>query len=189
MGAKKQIWACATFIALAIIYLVCTAFIPVVNVFGVTVVSSATIPRILGVMLLFLSSIQCIKSIGEYKAEKKAAGHVEEEQILTAEQEGKLDVKAALAEAEANEENAETDVISIVETIACLAIFALLMKPLGFLISAFLYMVLQMTVLTKRAERKKKFIFIVILSAVISAAVYYLFTKGLSLMLPAGILG
>lgn len=57
------------------------------------------------------------------------------------------------------------------------------------MLSAFVYMVLQMTVLTKKAERKKKFAFIIILSAVLSAAIYYLFTKGLSLMLPAGILG
>ena len=107
----------------------------------------------------------------------------------TDERKGNLDVQAALAEAEANEANTEVDRISILQTIGCLILFALTMRGLGFMMSAFIYMVLQMTVLTRRAERRKKLLFIIIFSAVLSASVYYLFTRGLSLMLPAGIFG
>lgn len=189
MTAKKQVCASIVFILLSIFYLACTVSIKVVNIFGVTVVSSATIPRILGVILLVLSCIQCFSSLKEYKAEKTTKVPEQVPEQVSAKTDGQLDVQAALAEAEANEENAEVDVLSIIETIGCLALFALTMQPLGFMLSAFIYMVLQMTVLTKKAERKKKIIFIIILSAVLSAAIYYLFTKGLSLMLPAGILG
>ncbi len=188
MAEKKQIWASMVFILFSILYLVCTVSIKVVNVFGVTVVSSATIPRILGVLLLGLSGIQCCKSWQDYKAIKNSHESADTSGE-TDERKGNLDVQAALAEAEANEANTEVDRISILQTIGCLILFALTMRGLGFMMSAFIYMVLQMTVLTRRAERRKKLLFIIIFSAVLSASVYYLFTRGLSLMLPAGIFG
>mgnify|MGYP001093280984 CR=1 FL=1 len=189
MAQKKQICASGVFILFSIFYLVCTASIKVVNVFGVTVVSSATIPRILGVLLLGLSSIQCWKSWQDYRKEKNDIQGCEHTDGRPNAAEGNLDVQAALAEAEANEEKAEVDRTSILQTVGCLVLFVLTMGGLGFMLSAFSYMVLQMTVLTKKEERKKKLLFIVILSAGLSASIYYLFTRGLSLMLPAGILG
>lgn len=188
MTQKKEIYADAVFILFSVLYLVCTGWIKVVNVFGVTVVSSATIPRILGVLLLGLSSIQCYKNWKEYRQERNEVQAPERASEAPVESSGSLDVQAALAEAEANEENAEVDRISILQTMGCLILFALTMKGLGFMLSAFIYMVLQMTVLTKKAERRKKLLFIIMLSAVLSAAIYYLFTWGLNLVLPAGIL-
>lgn len=191
MSLKKQrtqLLGNVVFLVLAVIYLILASQITVINVFGVTVVSSATIPRILGVLLLLLDMISLFQNLSEFKKVK-----LETEDPFKAVEEkhesGELDVAQALAEAEALEEDAESDKVSIILTIASLAVFSALIQPLGFLISSFIYMVLQSFVLTLKEERKKKAVFIIILSAVFSVAVYLIFTRGLGLMLPKGILG
>lgn len=193
MSLKKQrtqLLGNVIFLLVAVIYLILSSQITVINVFGVTVVSSATIPRILGVLLLILDIISLFQNLTEFK---KAKGAVKDPLQEAGEKEtvenGELDVAQALAEAEALEEDADSDKMSIVLTIASLAVFSALIQPLGFLISSFIYMVLQSFVLTLKQERKKKAVFIIILSAVFSVAVYLIFTRGLGLMLPKGILG
>ena len=193
MSLKKQrtqLLGNVIFLLVAVIYLILASQITVINVFGVTVVSSATIPRILGVLFLILDIISLVQNLAEFKNTKRAA---EDPCKAEAEKETnentELDVAQALAEAEALEEEAESDKTSIIMTIIALALFALLIEPLGFLISSFIYMVLQSFVLTLKQERKKKAVFIIILSAVFAVAVYLIFTRGLGLMLPKGILG
>ena len=193
MSLKKQrtqLLGNVIFLLVAVIYLILASQITVINVFGVTVVSSATIPRILGVLLLILDIISLFQNLEELK---KAKGAVKDPLQEAGEKEtvenGELDVAQALAEAEALEEDADSDKMSIVLTIASLAVFSALIQPLGFLISSFIYMVLQSFILTLKEERKKKTVFIIILSAVFSVAVYLIFTRGLGLMLSKGILG
>lgn len=193
MSLKKQrtqLLENVIFLLVAVIYLILASQITVINVFGVTVVSSATIPRILGVLLLILDIISLFQNLAGFK---KAKGAVKDPLQEVGEKEtvenGELDVAQALAEAEALEEDADSDKMSIVLTIASLAVFSALIQPLGFLISSFIYMVLQSFILTLKEERKKKAVFIIILSAVFSVAVYLIFTRGLGLMLPKGILG
>ena len=193
MSLKKQrtqLLGNVIFLLVAVIYLILASKITVINVFGVTVVSSATIPRILGVLLLILDIISLFQNLAEFK---KAKGAVKDPLQKVGEKEtvenGELDVAQALAEAEALEDDAESDKVSIILTIASLAVFSALIQPLGFLISSFIYMVLQSFVLTLKQERKKKAVFIIILSAVFSVAVYLIFTRGLGLMLPKGFLG
>ena len=193
MSLKKQrtqLLGNVIFLLVAVIYLILASQITVINVFGVTVVSPATIPRILGVLLLILDIISLFQNLEELK---KAKGAVKDPLQEAGEKEtvenGELDVAQALAEAEALEEDADSDKMSIVLTIASLAVFSALIQPLGFLISSFIYMVLQSFILTLKEERKKKTVFIIILSAVFSVAVYLIFTRGLGLMLPKGILG
>lgn len=193
MSLKKQrtqLLGNVIFLLVAVVYLILVSQITVINVFGVTVVSSATIPRILGVLLLILDIISLFQNLAGFK---KAKGAVKDPLQEVGEKEtaenGELDVAQALAEAEALEEDADSDKMSIVLTIASLAVFSALIQPLGFLISSFIYMVLQSFILTLKEERKKKTVFIIILSAVFSVAVYLIFTRGLGLMLPKGILG
>jgi putative tricarboxylic transport membrane protein len=194
MALKKQqrlLIGNAVFFLVAAIYLVLSGQINVINVFGVTVVDSTTIPRVLGVMLLVLNAISLCQNLGEYKRIKnrqdKPAEAVQE--TTQKAEDGQLDVEKELAEAEENEANAEVDKVSVILSIVCMALFAALINPLGFLLASFVYMVLQALVLTLKEERKKKFGFILVLSAVFAVAVYMIFTKGLGLMLPTGILG
>lgn len=79
--------------------------------------------------------------------------------------------------------------ISMLETLALIAVYVLLMKPVGFVITTFVYLVAQMYVLTPKEKRtKKNFALFVVISLIASFAIYLLFVKVFYLMLPAGIL-
>ena len=190
MGRKKQIGASIFFIVVAILYLIGTLSIKTVNIFGVTVVSSSTIPRVLGVLLLILSVVLLIKTLTTGKNSQAQAEKVEVQAsgAVTSE-DGQLDIAKSLEEAENSEGEGDVDYLSIVLTLASLILFTILLDPLGFILSSFIYMVLQTTILTKKAVRLKKLPITIVFSLVFSVVVYFLFTKGLSLMLPAGILG
>lgn len=190
MERKKQIGASIFFIVVAILYLIGTLSIKTVNIFGVTVVSSSTIPRVLGVLLLILSVLLLVKTLMPQKKEdgQKQAVEVQSSGAVTS-ADGQLDIAKSLEEAENSEGGGDVDYMSIVLTLASLILFTILLDFLGFILSAFIYMVLQTTILTKKAVRLKKLPFTIVFSLVFSVVVYFLFTKGLSLMLPAGILG
>lgn len=189
MSRKKQIGACLVFIAFAIFYLVASTQIEVVNRFGVTVVSSVTIPRILGTVLLILSTLSLLKSAFFNKnTSSKYVPKVSNEVAVT-DEDGQLDIAKSLEEAENAEAAADVDYLSIILTLASLLLFTVLLSKLGFLISATVYMISQVTILTKKGQRIKKIPATIIFSVVFSILVYFLFTKGLGLMLPTGILG
>ena len=181
------------FVAVSVLYLVFAFQIRIVNIFGGTVVDSSTIPKILGVLLLVLSILSLLQSIMEMKKEmtetKEPVPESVTEEAEKLIESGELDINKALEEAQALEEEGSKDFTSILLTVGCLAVFAGLINPLGFLIASFIYMFLQVLVLTKKEERKKKLIRIIVFSLIFSAAAYFIFTKGLGLMLPTGILG
>ena len=75
-------------------------------------------------------------------------------------------------------------------TLALIAVYIFCLEPIGFLLSTFVYLVIQMLVLADESHRKKKDILLfVILSLVVSAGIYLLFTRVFYLMLPSGLLG
>lgn len=76
MSLKKQrtqLLGNVIFLLVAVIYLILASQITVINVFGVTVVSSATIPRILGVLLLILDIISLFQNLAELKKSKRCS--------------------------------------------------------------------------------------------------------------------
>lgn len=185
--SRKQITASIFFIVLAILYLWGTTYIRVVNIFSVSVVSSATIPRLLGVLLLCLSVVLLIKSLRQRSSVRKNLSLDKLGNPNSEVQQASGAVPIKLEDEMASIE--QVDNVSIILTVVSLAIFALLIIPLGFLISSTIYMILQTLVLTKKELRKKKLLLIVLYSVVFALATYFIFTKGLDLMLPAGILG
>jgi len=79
--------------------------------------------------------------------------------------------------------------VSMLETLALVSVYVFLMKPVGFIISTFLYLAAQMVVLAPREKRTRKNIMLfVVISLATSLAVYLVFVKVFYLMLPAGIL-
>lgn len=79
--------------------------------------------------------------------------------------------------------------ISMVETLGLTAIYIFCLKPVGFVISTFVYLVLQMIVLTPKEKRKPKLIILfVAISAICAVGIYLVFVKLFYLMLPAGLL-
>jgi hypothetical protein len=78
--------------------------------------------------------------------------------------------------------NEYADIVSI----ALIMSYAFLLRPLGYLLDSFLYLTLQMTVLSVRETRNKKLMAVVAVAAPV--IIYYVFTRGLTLMLPRGVL-
>ena len=70
-------------------------------------------------------------------------------------------------------------------TAALIAAYALALKPVGFVISSFVYLWLQMLVLQ---EEKKHWKLMTIVAVICSLGIYLMFTKVFSVMLPRGIL-
>ena len=71
-------------------------------------------------------------------------------------------------------------------TLVFIAIYIWLMKPLGFILSTMIYLFAQIMLIAPSEKRKP--VFILILSVLVSVALYAVFVKGFSVMLPAGIL-
>lgn len=72
-------------------------------------------------------------------------------------------------------------------TLVLIALYIVCMRPLGFILATFLYLCAQLFLFV--SPRKRRTAFILLLSAVFSASVYFLFKYAFSVMLPAGILG
>lgn len=79
--------------------------------------------------------------------------------------------------------------VSMLETLALIMFYILMMKPVGFAISTFLYLVAQMYVLTPKEKRTRcNVVLFVVISLISASLIYLLFVKVFYLMLPAGIL-
>lgn len=72
-------------------------------------------------------------------------------------------------------------------TLILMIAYAFTMKPLGFLISTSAYMFLQTIILFP--NKKKNYIIMISVSLIFSIAVYLVFVRIFSLVLPRGILG
>jgi len=70
-------------------------------------------------------------------------------------------------------------------TIALVILYAYCMKPVGFIITTFIYMMLQMMILKKE---NRNWIVMIISSLVMSVGVYLLFVHVFNILLPQGIL-
>lgn len=79
--------------------------------------------------------------------------------------------------------------VSMLETLGLIAVYIFALKPVGFLISTFVYLLAQMYVLAPREKRTRKNVgLFVVISLITSIVIYFIFTKAFYLMLPAGIL-
>lgn len=79
--------------------------------------------------------------------------------------------------------------ISMLETLGLIALYIFALKPVGFVIATFVYLVAQMYVLAPREKRtRKNMVLFVVISLITSIVVYLVFVKVFYLMLPAGIL-
>lgn len=80
------------------------------------------------------------------------------------------------------------DNYAVMGTFAALFIYALCWKKIGYLITTFVYLIIQIQLLTDREKRGKKNAAITLILAVFfTLASYYVFVKLLSVQLPRGI--
>lgn len=87
-------------------------------------------------------------------------------------------------------ENMQGDYKSVLLTLVFLLAYILLMKPVGFVLATTGYIAAQILLFSRKMNITKQMkIKYLILSGVSSVVIYLIFTKGFSLLLPAGILG
>lgn len=182
---RKDIYSCIFFMVLAVAYFAQTYSIRSYKSFDVTVLTSASIPRVLAVLLLLLSVIQLISSL---RISKKSTNIEKVDKVDSKVEQTELDIEKELKIAQQNEENEKYDTKDIVLTVVFLIIYLLLMDSLGFVVATFLYMVAQITLMTKKKDRKKKIVFCVLLSAISSVLIFYLFNDILGMILPLGLI-
>ncbi len=78
---------------------------------------------------------------------------------------------------------------TVLVTLLFIVAYIALLDILGFILTTFLYLTLQISLLSPHALTKRSILLYGGLSAVFAAAVYFIFTEFFLLMLPAGILG
>ncbi|MCH3950382.1 MAG: tripartite tricarboxylate transporter TctB family protein [Acidaminococcus sp.] len=189
---RKEILSSAFFAVLSVLYFCGTFSIRSYNAFGVTVLSSASVPRALAVALLVLSLLHIYSVISMDKKAKNAknAAKVETSEAKTEEKKVHgVDIEKELAQAEKNENAGKINNKDVVLTVVFLILYVIGLTYLGFIISTFIYIVAQSELMTLKAKRKQGLIKSIILAAVATAAIYFLFNNLLSLLLPVGVFG
>jgi|SRR5690625_885605 len=180
---KKEMYSGIFFILLAILYFIGASSIKHYEAFTSGGVNSSTIPKGLAILMFILGLVQ---SIGAYRKSKDNAG-IQESTYKDDDSKGILEKSMEIEEEIIVE--GQKNRRSIVLTFVFLIILASLIEKIGFIIMSITFLICQMTLLTEKANRRKSLRLIVFLSVVFSVGVYYLFTKGFSLILPTGILG
>ena len=127
-------------------------------------VGSAFLPVVIGWMMVVLSIIYGVSALLEGRRAGKAAVEVDEQEIL------------------------KTDNKKIFLSFILMVSYAVLLKPIGFLISSILYLFLQINVMTDKPTAKQR-IFFAVLSIIVSVLINYIFVNWFSMALPDGILG
>ncbi|XME03060.1 tripartite tricarboxylate transporter TctB family protein [Lachnospiraceae bacterium C1.1] len=117
-------------------------------------------PTVVGVIMLILSVILLIQSIRSFNSNAESLKDYKDES----------DYKRM-----------------IMSLILCL-FYVYLLQPVGFIITTFVYLILQITVLAPDENRRKKDIIkYSIISLIFTLAVFFLFRYGFVIVLPAGI--
>ena len=82
----------------------------------------------------------------------------------------------------------ECDYKRVLSSIILVLIYVFLLKPVGFIITTIVYLLLQMLVLSPDEERDTKHIVrLVVIDVIFTFVVFFLFRYGFKIVLPAGI--
>ncbi|MDU1910683.1 tripartite tricarboxylate transporter TctB family protein [Fusobacterium sp.] len=100
---------------------------------------------------------------------------------------GILQIGTGLRSPKEKIEKKEFDKKTVVCTFALIALYILLYSSVGFIIMTFLFLFLEMNILTPGYVRKNQVVYLII-SLFFSVGIYYLFYFGFSIFLPGGLL-
>lgn len=84
-------------------------------------------------------------------------------------------------------EKKDFDMKTVVCTFALIALYILFYSSVGFIITTFLFLFLEMNILTPGYVKKNQIVYLII-SLLFSVGIYYLFYFGFSIFLPGGLL-
>lgn len=160
MGKNKRLEFISAFFGLAygLFFLIGSFFIDARRRSGD--IGSAFMPRLVGIGIVLLSAIYLLMLLKQRRKDEPK-NSVESKQNYK--------------------------IKGVVLTTVSLVAYALLMRVLGFVVTSTLYLFAQMMILATNPT-KKQIIFYAVISIVVPILVYYIFTEGFSLLLPAGIL-
>lgn len=136
------------------------------------IVGSRMFPQICGVVLMGLSMSLAVSAVMHLRQPRPETDSVDAEEMADRVM-GRDREKHVLAPA-----------VKTLLVLVSFAVFCWLLDKIGFAFAAFLYLFSQMLLIAGRKLKAKDIIFYLVLSAVLSAGIYYLFYKGFSLMLP-----
>lgn len=119
-------------------------------------------PTVVGIISLLLSVILMVQAIGKLRSNKGVSEEKEKD---------------------------ESDYKRVLESLILAIAYVNVLKPVGFLISTFVYLTLQMIVLAPSEKRtKKEIIKYVLINLIFTAVVFVLFRYGFKIILPSGII-
>lgn len=152
---------------------------------GSSVVDSKFMPQFVGILLMILGILQTLSAYKALRRQEKN-GQASSQTAQQAQTETESD-QINISDYDDDAASRGADNKSLVLIFAFLLIYLALMTVLGFILSTALYLIATMLLLTPKEKRNIPLMLII--TAVVSVGVYFLFVEGLSLILPAGILG
>lgn len=152
---------------------------------GSSVVDSKFMPQFVGILLMILGILQTLSAYKALRRQEKN-GQASSQTAQQAQTENESD-QINISDYDDDAASRGADNKSLVLIFAFLLIYLALMTVLGFILSTALYLIATMLLLTPKEKRNIPLMLII--TAVVSVGVYFLFVEGLSLILPAGILG
>lgn len=152
---------------------------------GSSVVDSKFMPQFVGILLMILGILQTLSAYKALRRQEKngQASSQTAQQVQTENESDQINI----SDYDDDAASRGADNKSLVLIFAFLLIYLALMTVLGFILSTALYLIATMLLLTPKEKRNIPLMLII--TAVVSVGVYFLFVEGLSLILPAGILG
>lgn len=186
-GLKKyrEVWIGVGFFLFGLVYFALSFTIDTYAGYGgSSVVDSKFMPQFVGILLMTLGILQTIFSYRDAKRKEKETSETVESTSQTI---GEGEDQINIADYDDDAASRGADNKSLVLIFAFLLIYLALMTVLGFILSTALYLMVTMLLLTPK--EKRNIVVMLIITVVVSVGVYYLFVEGLSLILPAGILG
>lgn len=180
-GLMKNTGVGIFFILFALVYLLGTSHIKSFSPFGNRGLDSQSIPQMLGVLMIALSGLHVAITARQNRRELAAEADAAEKTPNGA--------PAEAAKQPDLEEDAGKFNPVVWGSIILLIAYAMAYQRLGFLVSTAGYLLLATTLLTPKEDRKRMLLFIVPFSFAVTAAIYIIFTKYLTLFLPRGIWG
>lgn len=161
---KKDFAVSIFFALLALAYLYASQSISVFSPFGQQGLDSKSVPRLIGGLMLFFSVLLFVGTLLRHR-------HTRQDTLAATDAQPRRFPK------------------KLVLSVVLLSLYIALYQRLGFVLASIGYLVLQSLLLTPADRRRKWTLFIVVLSIVLTIAIYVVFSRYLTLILPAGILG
>ena len=172
MKLNREMKVALFFICFAIFYLVMTTQIQTKDLYSTVGLNSKSMPKLYGVLMIVLGVILFVTS---YLKQRKQTAPEEKKPVTMIKLFGR-DVPRGK--------------VDLVASILLFAFYAGTYSLLGFVLSGFIYLTLMILLLTpQRLKSRKTTIFTALFSFVFVYALYLIFTRVLSMMLPRGMLG